>query len=379
VPHAVTVTLIALSTLSCSSGTSEDSSEANADPSAGAGAGGSGAGGQGGMPGGHGGAASGATAGMGGDDSGGSESAGGNAPDDVVEIAGNHVRFDDTVSPTATLDVTSPFGPRLQQSKGFAYDFHRGIDIAGPAGTRINAIADGVVHDTFSENEPGSAYPSGGNVVILRHEADVPLPFHGEEYTTYYSIYMHLRSLSVTKGKIVNAGQRVGEMGKTGATEFVHLHLETRIGTTCSLNYQAANPEAQCASYGFDPHVNPFVFIDYDNADDLQPNVGLGTTTTTLSVVSPRSELDLNSLRINGVGVDINLREGIDRTNMDNPSFESITVTPDEFISASTEYGLSIEIENDAIPVSPDPDWTTIVEIYDIWGGGKMLRYGATQ
>ncbi len=393
--YGLLVALGASVTFGCSSDAAEGTSEAR--PDGGAGSGGSG------MPGGHGGGSSTGGTGTPGGDGGGAGSggtaaggtgAGGTAtggmggagsggaggtvqPDDVLAIAGSTIRFDETVSPAAVMTVTSPFGPRLQQSKGFAYDFHRGIDISGPLGARINAIADGVVHDTFAEGEAGSSYPSGGNVVVLRHEADVPVPFHGDEYKTYYSIYMHLRSISATKGKAISAGARVGAMGESGATEFVHLHFETRIGTTCSLSYQIANPEILCGPSGFDPHVNPFVFIPYDNTDDLNAEVVFGPDTTTISVSSWLAELDVNSLRINGAGVDFNSRDGLDLSNMDNPSHGGVTIAPEQFITASTEYGVSVEIDKSAIPTSPDPDWTTIVEVYDIWGGGKKFRYGA--
>lgn len=398
--YGLLLSLGAVSASGCSSETGQGTSEVRPDGTGGQGGSGTPGGQHGGGAaptggsGGSSGASTGGTAGAGAAGTGGTGGAGAGGtgmpggqggaggsvrPDDALVIAGDGVRFDETVPPTAVMSVTSPFGPRLQQSNAFAYDFHRGVDISGPLGARINAIADGVVHDTFAENEPGSSYPSGGNVVVVRHEADVPIPFHGEEYKTYYSVYMHLRSISTTKGKAINAGARVGTMGESGATEFVHLHFETRIGTTCSLSYQIANPEILCGPSGFDPHVNPFLFIRYDNTDDVDAEVVFGSDTTTISVTSWLAELDVNSLRINGAGVDFNSRDGIDLSNMDNPSHGGVTIAPEQFISASTEYGLSVEVDNSAIPPSSDPDWTTIVEVYDIWGGGKMLRFGATR
>ncbi len=384
------VSLAALAEFGCSSGTADDPSELT--PSAvtnGGGLGGqSGSGGTGpvggsGGPGGSGGDAggSGGSSGSGGSGGlGGSGGSGGGAqPDDVLVIAGDQVQFDETVWPTTVMSVTSPFGPRLQASRNFAYDFHRGIDIGGPLGARINAIADGVVYDVIAQGEPGSAYPSGGNVVVLKHEADVPIPFHGDEYTTYYSVYMHLRSMTVSKGNSVAAGQRVGTMGESGATEFVHLHLETRIGTTCSLGYQLANPETNCGPSGFDPHVNPFLFVSYPNTDNLEASVLFEPSAMTISVISRLEELDVNSVRINGVGVDFNSRDGIDAADMDNPSHGGVNIAPEEFITTSTEYGLSVRIEGGASLISPDPDWTTIVEVYDVWGGGRKFRFGTTR
>ena len=41
--------------------------------------------------------------------------------------------------------LSSPYGPRLQASMGFIYDFHRGIDIPTRSGTNIHAVQGGTI------------------------------------------------------------------------------------------------------------------------------------------------------------------------------------------------------------------------------------------
>ena len=40
---------------------------------------------------------------------------------------------------------SSPYGPRQQASKQFAYDFHRGIDIPRTNGTKLYAVQAGTI------------------------------------------------------------------------------------------------------------------------------------------------------------------------------------------------------------------------------------------
>ena len=60
--------------------------------------------------------------------------------------------------------VTGIFGPRepIETENGKTKDFHSGIDIAAPKGTRINSIGDGIVTEVGSNN-------SLGNYVVVQH------------------------------------------------------------------------------------------------------------------------------------------------------------------------------------------------------------------
>jgi lipoprotein NlpD len=85
----------------------------------------------------------------------------------------------------------------------------KGIDIAGKAGQDIMAAASGKV--VYS----GNGLPRYGNLLIIKHN-DV-----------YLSAYAHNDKLLVKEGEIVNAGQKIALMGRTG-TQRDQLHFEIR-------------------------------------------------------------------------------------------------------------------------------------------------------
>jgi hypothetical protein len=91
---------------------------------------------------------------------------------------------------------------------------HEGIDIFADAGTPIHAIAGGTVVQGFDSS-------LGGVVVRIQ----------GDDGRYYY--YAHLKEGSVDHlevGERVNAGQVIGEVGRTGnaATTPAHLHFQVR-------------------------------------------------------------------------------------------------------------------------------------------------------
>jgi lipoprotein NlpD len=85
----------------------------------------------------------------------------------------------------------------------------KGIDIAGNEGKDIRAAASGKV--VYS----GNGLISYGNLVIIKHNR------------TYLSAYAHNRKLLVNEGDTIKAGQKIAELGKTGA-DSPRLHFEIR-------------------------------------------------------------------------------------------------------------------------------------------------------
>jgi Ca2+-binding RTX toxin-like protein len=94
---------------------------------------------------------------------------------------------------------------------------------------RIRAIADGTVVTVRETVPDGDAYQmtpdaswgsSGvGNIVTIRHNID------GQ---TFYSSYLHLRqnSVPVEVGDFVEAGEEIGQVGRTGARTDDHAHIQ---------------------------------------------------------------------------------------------------------------------------------------------------------
>lgn len=102
--------------------------------------------------------------------------------------------------------ITSRFGAVERVRSGA----HTGLDIAAPAGTKILAVADGVV--TYS-----SRMGSYGNLVKIDH---------GNGVETYYA---HCSKILVKEGQKVKSGDNIALVGSTGNSTGNHLHLEVRI------------------------------------------------------------------------------------------------------------------------------------------------------
>lgn len=91
--------------------------------------------------------------------------------------------------------------------RALGYSFHNGIDIAAPAGTKIYAAGDGVVHAT------GSGKTAYGNWVVIKHTIS-------KDGTTnnIFTLYAHMRSYIVSAGQAVKGGDLIGYEGNTGNT-----------------------------------------------------------------------------------------------------------------------------------------------------------------
>ena len=106
---------------------------------------------------------------------------------------------------------TSGFGTRRNPFDSRRSEFHKGIDIACPQGSKVLAARDGVV--TFTGIQGGY-----GKLIILNHE-------HG--YSSYYG---HLSKYNVKPGQKVSRGDVIGFSGNTGRTTGPHLHFEVKKG-----------------------------------------------------------------------------------------------------------------------------------------------------
>ncbi|MFH0884695.1 MAG: M23 family metallopeptidase [Candidatus Micrarchaeota archaeon] len=285
-------------------------------------------------------------------------------------LSGKQIVYDATQWPTNNHSISSPFGPRLKASEEYRYDFHRGIDIAVVVGEPVLSLADGLVYEIYPDGDPNSPYQSGGNVVAISHMADVPLNFHGTPYEEYFSLYMHLDSIAVAEDQIIPGGYIIGTAGQSGETDFQHLHFEIRIGTICSREYQIAHPEKECASFfgnnQFDPHVNPFLFLPYDDANDLSIEL-LSDSPLTALIRSPRESLDFNRMFVRSGSekiVDFNERLGIDPDDIDNQDYNDIAIQPAIFNTESTSYEITFELQLTGFHT---------IEATDIWGNGIRI------
>ena len=108
--------------------------------------------------------------------------------------------------PVRTGYASSSFGRRTDPFSGFTA-FHRGVDFAGPRGSDILSVADGVVQFAGRINGYGNAV-----------EID-----HGNGYMTRYA---HNDKNAVAVGDRIKAGQVIAKMGSTGRSTGSHVHFE---------------------------------------------------------------------------------------------------------------------------------------------------------
>lgn len=102
--------------------------------------------------------------------------------------------------------ISSYFGQRADPFTGYSA-VHKGIDFAGPEGTKVSSVAAGLV--TFAGDRPGF-----GQMVEINH---------GNGLSTRYC---HNEKLLVKQGDMVRKGQDVSLMGSTGHSTGPHLHFE---------------------------------------------------------------------------------------------------------------------------------------------------------
>ena len=102
--------------------------------------------------------------------------------------------------------LSSKYGKRIDPFTG-KQEHHKGIDIAGKEGSRIMAVADGVV--TWAGERTGY-----GKLVEIRH---------GNGYVTRYG---HNKQPLVKAGDTVSKGDAVALMGSSGRSTGPHVHIE---------------------------------------------------------------------------------------------------------------------------------------------------------
>jgi len=112
--------------------------------------------------------------------------------------------------------LSAGFGNRPDPFTG-QRDFHPGLDISVPIGTKVHAPADGVV--------VSSGLQKGyGNALVIDHGFGV------------VTRYGHLDGFNVRPGQRIKRGEVIGFSGNTGRSTAPHVHYEVWV------NNQARNP-----------------------------------------------------------------------------------------------------------------------------------------
>ncbi len=113
----------------------------------------------------------------------------------------------DYISPVSGV-LTSPFGYRYHPMEG-GQRFHYGVDLAADEGTDIVCFADGNV------TAVGESV-SYGRYCIIAHDGG------------FVTLYAHCARVTALAGHDVSRGEKIAEVGATGAATGPHLHFELR-------------------------------------------------------------------------------------------------------------------------------------------------------
>lgn len=103
--------------------------------------------------------------------------------------------------------------------------WHHGVDLFGPRGTAVLAVAEGVVFDVGWN-------PLGGHRLWLRDAAG----------NTFYYAHLDAYATGIRNGARVHAGQALGTLGSTGDAERTppHLHFEVHPAAFDAIGYDGA-------------------------------------------------------------------------------------------------------------------------------------------
>lgn len=286
-------------------------------------------------------------------------------------------------------DINSAFGPRIQVSQNYRYDFHRGIDVGEEFGEQVVNAYEGQFMDIVY-------YEDGGTTVRVKHTFPSPLIFNGNEYNYFYTFYMHLDSVdpylqeAFNNGQhpIIPTGQNIGTVGDSGSTNVPHLHFEVRVGTQCSLEYQLEHPDSSCAiGFGFDPHVNPLIMFNYNVSPvklAILPSF-YKKGTTTIAYATDDSNTSLNRVVVKIISnntiidthvLDFDLRDGFDATSteaLDTQDFTHPYIDPKIFNKYSSSFTTNIVIPAVWVSALRDSNYSLEIQVFDIWGNRSLI------
>ncbi len=158
-----------------------------------------------------------------------------------------------------SFGISQLWGENPQIYSRFTYDGvslkgHNGIDFLTPLGTPLAAVDAGVVADAIF-GDPGGF----GNYVKIIHR-------WGE------SLYAHMDTISVTKGKQVEKGEVFGTSGNTGFSGGPHLHFAIRINPVVRTDGWGGFNDPLPYMRPEDVHMPSYVLHDVVPTDSASPD-----------------------------------------------------------------------------------------------------------
>lgn len=145
-------------------------------------------------------------------------------------ITDGHFLLQRPIHPPAndSVERTYPFASTGNGTR----DPHRGVEFVNELGTPVYAAGDGVV--IFAGPDEVAVYSPWpifyGNLIVIQHDNEL------------FTLYAHLSKIDVAAGDHVSAGQKIGEVGRSGVAIGSHLHFEVRRGDVEDY-FSMVNPE----------------------------------------------------------------------------------------------------------------------------------------
>ena len=145
-------------------------------------------------------------------------------------ITEGHFFLQRPIKPPAntSIDTTYAYASTANGTR----DPHHGVEFLNKFGTPVHAAADGVVIFAGPDNEAMySPWPNFyGSLIVIQHSNDL------------YTLYAHLSKIDVNVNQSVVVGEKIGEVGQSGAATGSHLHFEVRQGNAVDY-FATENPE----------------------------------------------------------------------------------------------------------------------------------------
>jgi len=145
-------------------------------------------------------------------------------------IMDGHFIFQRPIHPPAndSVDITYRYASTANGTR----DPHHGVEIGAGYGTPVHAAGDGVI--LFAGPDEEAVYGPWknfyGNMIVISHADE------------FFTLYAHLSKIDVQQGEAITMGQKVGEVGQSGAATGSHLHFEVRRGDVEDY-FSTMNPE----------------------------------------------------------------------------------------------------------------------------------------
>lgn len=119
--------------------------------------------------------------------------------------------------PLEDVFITQRFGKTVSSKRLYASGTHSGVDFRASTGTKVKAVASGIVIGT-GDTDKTCRNASWGKWITIKYDNGLA------------STYGHLSLIKVTSGQRVSTGQVVGYSGNTGHSTAPHLHVTIYAG-----------------------------------------------------------------------------------------------------------------------------------------------------